>query len=209
VTHGVNVWQYHKTSRASTTAHLANPANAQHLATVRNKFGSVQRFIDVESPLPPSWEFFRFVDGTLGGVRFAQVVAFMAWPWLTFVVLLIFIRSMKRARIRPEHVLRCTIYSGDIALWVAASLLIAPLARHSRSMANPFQISWFGLSHSDAMLAGMLAIVTVWLAASWRLWRAYQRYLRFDHAFAIVLVSQDIVGLALGLAFSEEIARIF
>ena len=47
-----------------------------------------------------------------------EVLALMllAWPWLTLAALLVFRISMRRARLKATHVLRCVLYAGDVCL---------------------------------------------------------------------------------------------
>jgi hypothetical protein len=112
------------------------------------------------------------------------------WPWLSLVVLLIFQASMRRARIRPAHVLRCVVYSGDVFVW-------------SGLVALGFGVARWLLTHDAepelevrAQLAALTSLA-LGAAATWRLAVAYRKYLRFDHAVATAIASGVIVLLFL------------
>src|SRR5438046_8256562 len=85
--------------------------------------------LDKDYPLPPRPEFFDWLwrsEPTVRVVASMFVVA-VAWPWLTFLTLMIFRLSMRRARVRSIHVLRCVIYSFDSVLWLGALMILLPL----------------------------------------------------------------------------------
>jgi hypothetical protein len=110
----------------------------------------------------------------------------LTWPWLTLAALLVFQVSLRRARLRPTHVLRCVLYSGDVAFWLA--LLVALVAAYMWAGSTwppptPFGVAW------------PLVPAAVVLLVNYRLLTAYRRYLRFDHAAATVAASQVMVGL--------------
>jgi hypothetical protein len=109
----------------------------------------------------------------------------LAWPWLTLAALLVFQVSLRRARLKGTHVLRCVLYAGDLCLWVAPlMLLLVLIALLSGTWPPRASSSWAPL------VAGVLV---PWLF--YRLHTAYRLYLRFDHAGATVLASQVIVAL--------------
>jgi hypothetical protein len=110
------------------------------------------------------------------------------WMPITLLVLMIFRWSMRRAKVRPAHVLRCVVYSGDLILLWGLSLLLIGFA----------ELVQLGL---DGPLAWGFIISPYWLlliplamfGLSWRLWRAYCQYLQFPHAAATVVATQVIV----------------
>jgi hypothetical protein len=110
------------------------------------------------------------------------------YPWFSFLALMIFQQSMRRARIKPSHVLRCAIYSGDVILWysLAATMAILWLPRIPR-VPQTEQLAL--LLAGGALLAGLLNAA--------RLWVAYKRYMKFKRALAVVFASQFIVALTL------------
>jgi hypothetical protein len=105
---------------------------------------------------------------------------------------MVFRISMRRARVKAVHVLRCVIYSGDIALLAGAAALAAALP-------------WMGsvLFSTGAVRCGLIDTVLAWIGTVYvaiffyRLAIAYRRYLKFDWPVATVLASQVIVFLVM------------
>jgi hypothetical protein len=128
----------------------------------------------------------------------AQFVGFwLIWPWATVATLMIFRVSMRRAKVRTVHVVRCVVYAFDVGAWVGlgallvlgvwALLVSGDAGRGGRGMLW----SYGSVGTFRAVLgAGLIAIVGL------RLWRAYGLYMRFDHSFWTILASQVIVFLA-------------
>jgi len=48
----------------------------------------------------------------------------IGWPILTLVTLMIFGESMRRAKVKTIHVLRCVVYSGDMLLWFGLTMAL-------------------------------------------------------------------------------------
>jgi len=157
-----------------------------------------QNFLDSNHPLPPDPRFFRQVFGRhLGFVRVFLPSLLMQggwlafWPWLTFLALLVFQQSMRRAKVRPAHVLRCTIYCADANIWYLLAVLALAIVQaiyFAVTTRNPYTgifrwelIEWLGM---------LLAILRID-----RLAVAYKRYLHFRHPLATVLLSQVMVWL--------------
>ena len=134
----------------------------------------------------------------------------LIWPWLTMAALTIFRMSMRKARIRTIHVLRCVLYGYDLVVWLGLALVVATilavvlqdgswlsgldlfsLRRINSAMIR--RTSWLGGERTFA--AGCLAL---WLFAAFRVSVAYQLYLRFDHPTATVFAAQGIVALLVG-----------
>ena len=154
--------------------------------------GSIEAFLDRMDPLPPKWEFFRRwwqQDERLRRVG-TFTLAYVAWPWIALVTLMIFRASMRKAKVRPGHVMRCTIYSADALPMLVAVLLAGML---------PFLNRVFRTYSPDLLEQRLwwLALVILWGTCSWRLIRAYELYLKFDHAWGVVLAVQVIFFLTL------------
>lgn len=155
-----------------------------------DKYGSLEVFLDTYFPLLPDP---RAVGNTLTSPSFRDCTGYLgfllAWPWLTLAALMVFQISMRRAKVRPGHVLRCVIYAADIlllpALIVVAGFVPSLLGSSRGSLA------WF-LTH-EVTLERLVPLVL--LVLCYRLWIAYRRYLRFEHALLTVLASQAMVGL--------------
>jgi hypothetical protein len=111
----------------------------------------------------------------------------LMWPWATYVALRLFRRSMSRARIHRAHVLRCMVYSFDLAIWAAALLFVGsicgilsgPSDSIERLVNRSLTLLW--------MLGGLYCMV--------RLYVACRLYLKVKSPFAVVGLSQIIVGL--------------
>lgn len=184
---GLKVWDENEASRRGMLATAAGPGGAGYARQfTRSAYGSLAAYLDTVFPLPPSKRFFQQVwsqsDVTLA---LKIVLLFVSWPLATYAVLMIFRTSMRRARVRPVHVLRCAVYSGDVAawlglLWMVLLLLNRDNASHNRAAAE------------TALMAALL----LWAVATYRLVVAYHHYLRFDRPAAVVLCSQLILGLA-------------
>jgi hypothetical protein len=120
--------------------------------------------------------------------------AWLAWPLATFTCLLIFRVSMRRARVKVVHVLRCVVYSFDVLLWVTLAAMLMDLLE---VVPDPYQIL-------QVLRNG---VEWVWLAivvlVIYRLIMAYRLYLRFDHPAATVLATQVIclLGAIVSLQF--------
>jgi hypothetical protein len=117
-------------------------------------------------------------------------IALIAWPWLTAAGLMIFQISMRRARIRAGHVLRCALYSADAGFWIAP--LIAALALMDLS-------SYGNVSGYHLWLMSFWRPAVLWMTLAWlpvltyRLWQSIRLYLHFRHAVIIVLLVQSMV----------------
>jgi hypothetical protein len=116
-------------------------------------------------------------------------VLFLVWPWLTFGVLMIFRVSMRKAKVKTVHVLRCVLYCCDAGLWLGAGA----------ALASPWLMRELDLGRHlgyrvEAVAAPLLAAVT-----AWRLAAAYRHYLRFEHPAATAIASQLVVTLGVGV----------
>lgn len=154
------------------------------------QYGSWEKAIAAITPAQPldrkmvslAWSQYR--QGS--GVAIASAMA-IAWPWMSFVALLLFAASMQRAQVKPIHVLRCAIYACDVGLILLCLWLLAPkdllIHRDLRLAYSP-----------TAIYIGLAAIALA--AISWyRLGTAYHRYMRFDRPYATALAAQAIVLL--------------
>jgi hypothetical protein len=151
--------------------------------------GGPRAMIDAVSPpwsnrnfLARWWQVYR--SGPTSNVL-PVVVLYVAWPWVTFVTLLVFNQSMRRAGVKRIHVLRCVLYCCDAGVWLVPSVvvLVAVLGgRHADG--DPLQTLFAAL----ALFAGV---------TTWRLAAAYRLYLRFDRPLATALAAQLIVVLFL------------
>lgn len=162
----------------------AMPANDPSKRNVLANFGSVSNYLAVTKP--------TISNALLHGLRYDEgsllvlaAATMLLWPWATFLTLMIFRYSLRLARIRSIHVLRVAIYASDAAM-VLLTLTILLFPSH-QYLVGPFSATLSGFMFTSLVFA---AYVT------WRLARAYDRYLRFRHPFWTALASQVIVFLA-------------
>jgi hypothetical protein len=179
------------------------------------RYGSVQAYFDAYAPSPSQWQFYKnlFRRYCWGSVRPFDKLAFalLAWPWLTALALMVFRISMRRARIRPVHVMRCVLYGADHAFW--AGLLIAPFVavlfyqggdliggRFPDLTAPPV---FLALEPDQATAVAYVTCVVAVLFLTYRLIVAFRHYLRFDRPVATVLASQVIVFLVVWIVLTN------
>ena len=143
----------------------------------------------IPTRLPPRTINWGMIDGGLVKYYLWPMLAWCCWPPLLFLTLMIFRMSMRRARVRTAHVLRCITYSCD-------SLLLLNLPTLALAASDYFQPGPRGWRYTSRVDAWIFWAMILWiLLTTWRLRQAYRHYLRFDHPLATVLVSQLIVFL--------------
>lgn len=114
------------------------------------------------------------------------------YPLLTFVSLLIFQQSMRRAKVRAVHVLRCAIYSGDVIFWFGLYVTAVIMWGMSED--------WMGVQFFPWLAIGLLVVYVIQFA---RLQTAYRQYLRFSQVFWTIAASQVILALLIFTIFTE------
>ena len=128
-----------------------------------------------------------------------------AWPVLTLAVLMVFRASMRRAKVRTSHMLRCVIYSADGMIVAALALAVYVATVAYTQLATPIVTAvvrpqrWLEFTYNAIpyALTGALVLMTFRLAS------AVRHYLRFDHSRATAIASQIIVALMI-LVFMEQ-----
>ena len=196
------------------TLALANAPGTTRLRDLQQQGWSLQSFLDTYEPVPPSGAFYRRAWEVEGHWAIRLACFWLVWPWLLFATLLLFRISMRRARIRPPHVLRCVVYSFDIALWVAvagaAALVLRALQWNvlaPRSWGPPRALIPTDIIFQyrpDVFTDTLFWAETIALfVAGYRLTRAFCHYLRFNHAVATVAAAHVAAALALLLILVE------
>jgi hypothetical protein len=127
---------------------------------------------------------------------FPLVVAWVLWPWFTLAALQVFRRTMRQARIRSSHVLRCAIYSGDAGLLVMIPVF-AVLGPLHLGFSGSYNTLNFFLS-----LPLLLTFLVALIVLTYRLCLAYRLYLRFPHALATCIASQVMVALGMTACYA-------
>ncbi len=131
-------------------------------------------------PPPWSWELADAIwtRTAWDSLLFDAAIVVLLWPWITLLALMIFQASMRRAKIKAIHVVRCVVYGCDFALLALTVLM-----------------GCFYLSH-DEQLCLFVALICCAPVATYRLTMAYKYYLRFDHPGWTIVASQLVVALA-------------
>jgi hypothetical protein len=184
---------------------------------IERQFGTFENYLDTFQPVAPDAAFYRRAWEEERGWTLLFAGFWLVWPWVVVLTLAVLFRlSMRRARIRTAHVLRCAVYGFDAVAWLAG---VAALALGVRAA------NWYGLApkvltrlvpaapldtgvptlyrpdiFTDTLFWGGLAAVVL---TSYRLASALRHYLRFDHAAATVTCAELVAALLLTLAVLE------
>jgi hypothetical protein len=166
-----------------------NPNQAQTRAVIESSGQTLQSFARSSYPGPTDIAFWRnfwrwgVSDQMTGGILIAL------WPPFTFASLMIFRASLRQAKIKPMHVVRCVVYTASILAFISVLYIaIAPLVYLFPELGyrQVFMNDWAAI-----MILGLLVILC------YRLGVAYSKYLRFDKPYLTALASQVMVLLAL------------
>jgi hypothetical protein len=194
----------------------SNPPGSPYYDGYVREFGSIQAMLDEFHPLPPSRRFYWNAWQEERGWTLHLAAFWLEWPPIVFVTLLLFRVSMRRARIRPAHVLRCVLYSFDAVWWLGLVVLLAVAVKAA---------AWQHLVPGRWLMPGALVpvapipddhifryrpdVVTdtlFWAGAAVLAWTGYRltsalrHYLKFDHPAATVACAYAIAGLAVSVA---------
>ena len=119
----------------------------------------------------------------------------IAWPWINVIVLrFLFGQSMRRAKVRSTHVVRCVVYSHDLSFWWGLSMMgvaVISIWIHVDGKALIETRLFLRLARYAAILCAV--------GISYRLWQGYRLYMGFDWAWATILSAQIIIFLSLGV----------
>jgi hypothetical protein len=170
---------------------LAPPGHVQRMVASYGSLDNYKAYLESMYPTHFSWSIVRaclpqWLHYVLPSMQ--VLLGILVWPVLSFLALLVFQISMRRARIRSAHVLRCVVYSFDALVWTGpASVLLAGASMLAAPYAGYDMIAWLALLVGVVMIGHIL----------YRLFQSYRLYLRFDHPILTVLASQVIAGLAI------------
>jgi hypothetical protein len=176
----------HRRQRDAELAYQTHPSRRLSPAQVAD----VNAWADEQFPRPFSLRYLRSIYNSHYAYWMEKHVAvaalYVAWPWLTLMVMLIFRASMRRAKVRTVHVLRCALYCCDAGLWLGTAAVVAVPA-----LVRVLELGRY-IAYRDVAVA-VLAFAPV---TAWRLAAAYRHYLRFDHPLATAAAVQLIVLLS-------------
>jgi hypothetical protein len=198
--------------RPRLAAAMQRPRDAQW---AKDHFDSVAGYLDEYAPLFPSRAFFskvwrqRLPTGSVA-IAIAAFTTFLALPWVTALSLMIFQATMRRARVRGAHVLRCCLYSFDGGWWFGL-LMTAGVAGFVSDVLRQAMFPRF-IPYLPAIVR--YATIALLLFSITKLLLAYQLYMRFPRAIATVVLALAVTLLALivvlvnapGLVYSVEMA---
>lgn len=189
---------YYRYTTASRTNFLNGMKSGPSQRQITQQFGSVEKYADLVVPRPFGLTAVRRILSRASPYLYliAAGFAYLLWPWCGVLLFALYRQSMRRARIRPGHVLRCLIYSADGTILLLAGVL---------PMAFMFAVYYFHLNrlppsftvYGWLRIVGFVAVPLVWLASTYRMIVAYRRYLQFPHAAAVVIVTEVILFLGL------------
>jgi len=173
--------------RAWDSANWKNPKMVapQYSERILRDHGSLQAYLDANLPVSPFGVIWNYV-WHFGVVLVAQILPIFL-PWIIALSLSLFQWSMMRIGIRPQHVLRCAIYSCDALLWIAAIAMLVLVVERLIPM-PPLPIGTL----TNATLA-VLPILLLTVIASYRLVISYRVYMRFDRPVLTIVACQTIV----------------
>jgi hypothetical protein len=168
------------------------PPGDNDRARVVGKFGSIENQCEYLYPTRMSWTVVRrLLDDYLSALTLPLLLVF--WPWAMFAVLMVFRWSMRRAKVRPIHVLRCCIYTSGTVVWL--TLAIPFLMIGGTVLYQTMGVTFDTLATAGLWVFGGMLVLMVYQLST-----AYRLYLRFDHSIATVVCAQVIVILT-GLTF--------
>ena len=191
-------WSQLAANRRMLAVTLAKPGIVALYGKAMNRpSATTQQILDQVAPAPS-------ISGALRNAAARQVFtrvllaqgALLLWPAFSFAALMIFQISMRRARVRPVHFVRCIVYCADALLWanLLLTILVAGFTLRQILIGGttrlPDHLEAYGIAASCAFGAALLAFV-------YRMIVALRKYVRFDHPIATVLASQTIVFLSI------------
>jgi hypothetical protein len=177
--------------RARAIAYVNAPQAAQWRAQVIRDYGSVSAFANTYYPDGYARNALILLESEgFFSAFFLPLICILLWPWLNLASLLIFRISMRRAKIKTGHVLRCVVYCTDVIFWLGLVLLVLTPAHVLALQGIRW---WLGFMTVSAVCCILLFAEST----SYRLIAAYRLYLRFDHPAATVLLSHLVASLIL------------
>jgi hypothetical protein len=139
----------------------------------------------------------RFNGQETPSVAWSVVWVCATWPWIAAASLILFRRTLRRARIGAIHVVRCAIYAADMGLLLGVALVWLIWWRQHTRPSPIFPHPALDLIVLDTVL---FPVLLIWLALlAYRLKTAYRVYLRFSHAWAASIWSQVVFVVLLCL----------
>ncbi len=216
--------QYRASPGPVATANLFQSLSPEGKRSFIRNNGTPQAWLDQNHPMFATWQMLR--DTVLyrdpnpvawrspSGFEFSNrqclnefaavwLIALL-WPVLSPATLLGLRTTRRQAKIRTASVMRAAAYSGDLLIWMSATLGFAlASAAYVRLFAvrPPFFVATgFAGSLPDvvAVFSWIPAALGVcWLLFAYRLYAAHRHYLRLPHAAGVVIATQVVLLLIL------------
>jgi hypothetical protein len=157
---------------------------------ILQNYGSFQAFAD---QIYPNATLQRLVSSRLSFRLWpvGPMIIVVLWLPITFLTLLIFRASLRQARIRRGHVVRCLVYSMPVGVFLGVTLTLGMLLP---SLQSPAYLMVYLTGINPDYVYGTAAMLAL---LGYRLAVAYREYLRFDRPYLTVLASQLIVWLTI------------
>jgi hypothetical protein len=175
----------------STPGPRFKPESAEIVKMLRQAHVTIGEYVSQQ--FPPLWSisfWYRLWAWDLwGSGELRAVVIILAWPILTFASLMIFRVSLRQAKIKTIHVVRCVVYSGALLPALPVLLLIM-------NWAMPARMGRFNWTYLGDEGSFWIMVITLFVLG-YRLGAGYEYYLRFRQPYLTVFASQVIVFLSL------------
>lgn len=182
----------HMGARQWERSYLTNPQTASEFKDFLDQFGGIDGYLDRHYPIT----ILGIIKGEGDPARVMldyatpSIIA-VAWPIATFLALCVFEISRRRVKIARIHIVRAVVYSADLIWWIGLIMFFTAILSSAAGFGLNVFISKIVHPVTFLVIAGAAAVI----AFGVRLCFAYRRYLRFPHAFWVVLSSQIIAGL--------------
>jgi len=187
--------EYHQ-SQLNPSSPTYDPQAAAGIQGAIAQYGSLEAYESLRYPpasSPAFWTYAWQMSQTNYRWRnelLRPVMVPLLWIPLTLLSLLVYRASMRQAKIRLGHVLRCVVYSATPIVLFGPLLLAASFSENIYGPRPLWRLTALGyLDITYLFGVAFLALLALRLAISYRL------YLRFPHAIAAVIASQTIVAL--------------
>jgi hypothetical protein len=122
----------------------------------------------------------------------------LLYDLMLLALLMIFQGSMRLAKVRPIHVVRCLVYSADTVIWIGAAIVLMTFASVAIRLPQGIEHVWADgplLAGAYFLYAALSLPILYWGVTSWRMYVAYKRYLQFRHALSTTLIVQFMLLL--------------
>jgi hypothetical protein len=153
------------------------------------KYGSAQAAAEALNPWLWPWQFDvnqGFRESSESMIARELTIVLLCWPWLILLTMIIFRQTLRQARIKTSHLLRCAIYASDVA-----PLIFIP-AVYTLGALVSFYFPWSVVIFEPSAI---IIFGAIYFILCYRLTVAYRYYLNFPHALATCIATQLVAIL--------------